>query len=80
MLHNHSSNKKLSRPLIFALVLTLTFSFVEILGGHIYGSLALIADGGHMISDSLSLFTLLIATVVANVYANSHRFSYGLGN
>jgi cobalt-zinc-cadmium efflux system protein len=40
---------------MIALVLTATFMLVEIVGGIISGSLALLADAGHMLTDTMAL-------------------------
>ncbi|MDQ3412379.1 MAG: cation transporter, partial [Chloroflexota bacterium] len=39
------------RPLVIALVITATFLVVEVIGGLITNSLALLADAGHMLTD-----------------------------
>ncbi len=53
------------RRLLFVLVLTAVFMVVELVGGWIANSLALMADAGHMLSDvaalGLSVFALWIA-------------------
>lgn len=49
------------RPLAITLVLTTTFMVAEVIGGLITGSLALLADAGHMLSDSASLALALFA-------------------
>jgi len=53
------------RRLVFVLVLTAAFMVVELVGGWIANSLALMADAGHMLSDvgalGLSVFALWIA-------------------
>lgn len=54
------------RELILALLITVSFMFVELIAGFLSGSLALLADAGHMLTDtsalSLSLFASWIAT------------------
>ena len=50
--HGHGSSTKL---LIISLVFTTAFAAVEVVGGLWANSLALIADAGHMITDSMSL-------------------------
>ncbi|BBI65468.1 hypothetical protein HSBAA_PA_0710 (plasmid) [Vreelandella sulfidaeris] len=49
--HSHSGGK----TLLFALVFTTGFAAVEVFGGLIADSLALLSDAGHMLTDSLSL-------------------------
>jgi cobalt-zinc-cadmium efflux system protein len=65
------------RALIVALVLISVFSLVEFLGGIWSGSLALLADAGHMVTDAASLAFSLAAYVIAQRPA-SERHSYGL--
>lgn len=60
--HAHSANR---RRLTVALALTTSYMLAEAIGGWYANSLALLADAGHMLSDSgalaLSLFALWIA-------------------
>ncbi|CAN5624445.1 cation diffusion facilitator family transporter [soil metagenome] len=49
------------RPLAITLCLTTAFMVAEVIGGLITGSRALIADAGHMLSDSASLALALFA-------------------
>ena len=56
--HSHSSNKK---TLTISLVIITTYMAVEVIGGLITNSLALLADAGHMLSDAISLFIALMA-------------------
>ena len=55
-----------TRELILALLITVSFMMVEVVAALISGSLALLADAGHMLTDvsalSLSLFAAWIAT------------------
>lgn len=50
--HHHTSNKK---ALLWAFVLIASFMFVEVAGGIITNSLALLSDAGHMLSDAAAL-------------------------
>lgn len=65
-----------TRRLGLALVLTATFALVELVGGLISGSLALIADAGHMVTDAMALALAWMAARVAARPADSRR-SYG---
>ena len=47
------------------LMLTASFTVAEIVGGLLTGSLALLADAGHMLSDNLSLAFALFAAWLA---------------
>jgi len=50
--HHHEKNL---RRVMLALVLTGAFMIVEVVGGIISGSLALLADAGHMLTDTMAL-------------------------
>jgi cobalt-zinc-cadmium efflux system protein len=54
------------RALALALALTATFTVVEVIGGLLTDSLALLADAGHMLSDDLSLGLALFAGWLAS--------------
>ena len=49
--HHHEADEKNASRIGIAALLTGGFMFVELLGGVMSGSLALIADAGHMLSD-----------------------------
>jgi cobalt-zinc-cadmium efflux system protein len=55
--HGESSRRVLSK----ALAITATYTVAEVIGGLITGSLALLADAGHMLSDNFSLGLALFA-------------------
>jgi cobalt-zinc-cadmium efflux system protein len=58
------------------LALTAGFTAVEIVGGLLTGSLALLADAGHMLSDNLSLGIALFAAWLAQRPATPNK-SFG---
>jgi cobalt-zinc-cadmium efflux system protein len=58
------------------LALTATFTVAEVVGGLLTGSLALLADAGHMLSDNFSLGLALFATWLAGRPATPER-SFG---
>ena len=64
------------RGLRIALVLTFGFALVEAFGGWLAGSLALLADAGHMVTDAAALGIALLAQRVARL-PPSRRASYG---
>ncbi len=64
------------RTLLIALAITLGYALVELAGGMIFGSLALISDAGHMFSDSLALGLAAFAAWIAARPAGE-RHSYG---
>jgi cobalt-zinc-cadmium efflux system protein len=75
--HDHSHSHGSGKTLLFALLFTTGFAVVEVFGGIMANSLALLSDAGHMFTDSLSLavgaFSAWLATKPA-----SRRHSFGL--
>ncbi len=57
--------------------LIFSFAFVELIGGFLTNSLALLSDAGHMFTDSASLLIALIAQFLAQK-AGGRRMTYGL--
>lgn len=53
--HVEAADASNLKRVLIALVLTGTFMFVEIVGGILSGSLALLADAGHMLTDTMAL-------------------------
>ena len=49
---------------------------IEVIGGFLSNSLALLSDAGHMVTDSASLFFALLANVLAGRPA-SGKYSFG---
>ncbi|MGB3635627.1 MAG: cation diffusion facilitator family transporter [Rubrobacteraceae bacterium] len=74
--HGTGGRSKNMRPLAIALCLTTTFMVAEVIGGLITGSLALIAEAGHMLSDSASLALALFAFWLSDRPATPDR-SFG---
>lgn len=58
--HGHSHAPRVSagneRAVLIGLCLTGSFMVAEVIGGYLSGSLALIADAGHMLTDTVALF------------------------
>ncbi|OOG56777.1 cation diffusion facilitator family transporter [Rhodanobacter sp. C03] len=67
-----------SRPLMVAFVLTTLMMVAEVIGGAWSGSLALLADAGHMMVDALALLLALVGAWMATRPADARR-SYGYG-
>lgn len=75
--HDHSHGEHASERLLTgALVLTLTFMVVESISGWLAGSLALIADAGHMFTDAAALALALVAVRFSSRAPDSKR-SFG---
>ena len=62
--HAHDSSRE-RRALWIALVVTAGFAVVEAIGGWLAGSLALLSDAGHMVTDVAALAIALIAQRLA---------------
>src|SRR5882757_10067117 len=73
----HQSERSSSRPLVIAVALTISYAVVELIGGLWSGSLALLADCGHLVTDAAALLFSLAANKVAQRPV-SERHSYGL--
>lgn len=71
--HAHSANKK---TLTSSLILITAYMAIEVVGGLITNSLALLADAGHMLSDAVSLFIALMAFTFSNKAADYGK-TYG---
>jgi cobalt-zinc-cadmium efflux system protein len=69
--HDHGGHahfepgKGLSKPLLIVLIITATFAVVELIGGLISNSLALLSDAGHMFTDILALALSLAAAIIS---------------
>jgi cobalt-zinc-cadmium efflux system protein len=76
--HGHGHGHDHHAPLNKAVMLTTLFALVELGGGLISGSLALLADAAHMASDIVALGLALTASRIAQRPATD-RMSYGYG-
>jgi len=74
--HTGSAREGNRRALAVVLAMTASFTVVEIIGGFLTGSLALLADAGHMLSDNLSLGVALFAAWLAGRPATPEK-SFG---
>ena len=73
---SHYAQASGSRRLGWALTITCTFMLVEVAGGLISGSLALLADAGHMLTDTAALALAWFAARLTQRPTNPRR-SYG---
>ncbi|AYK07478.1 cation diffusion facilitator family transporter [Brevibacillus laterosporus] len=63
--HHHHGKGANKRALLISLFIITAFLIVEVIGGFLTNSLALLSDAGHMLSDSSALFLSLIAMFFA---------------
>ena len=75
--HGHGHGTR-STPLLLALSLTLGYAAVEAISGWWAGSLALLGDAGHMLTDSFALALAAFAAWLA-ARPSGPRLTYGLG-
>lgn len=72
--HHHTSNKK---ALLLAFAIITVFMIVEVIGGLMTNSLALLSDAGHMFSDAAALgLSFLALTFGAKGASASKTFGY----
>src|SRR5881227_3665200 len=76
--HHHHHEPRSGSALSTAAALTIAYSVVEALGGWWTGSLALLSDAGHMLTDGAALGLGALAAWIAR-RPPSARHSYGLG-
>ena len=78
--HSHilnEGNPLAERNTRWAILLTAVTMVAEIVGGWIYNSMALLADGWHMSSHALALGVAALAYSAARRFANDGRFAFG---
>lgn len=72
--HTHGANKK---TLTIAFFIIATYMVVELIGGLLTNSLALLSDAGHMLSDAVSLGVAVLAFQLGERAANYEKtFGY----
>ncbi len=74
--HQHDTRSASARALVVALVLTASYTVVEVVGGFLTDSLALLADAVHMLSDNVALALALFALWLARRPSTPER-TYG---
>jgi cobalt-zinc-cadmium efflux system protein len=75
--HHHHEREDFTRAFALGIVLNVAIVFVELTYGFLANSMALIADGGHNLSDVLGLVVAWTGAVMAKK-SPSPRFTYGL--
>lgn len=75
--HGHNEMEGTKKLAIVSLVNFSGF-FVELAGGILFGSVALISDAIHMLFDSIAYLMAFLASFVAEKYDDSYNWSYGV--
>jgi cobalt-zinc-cadmium efflux system protein len=71
--HAHDMRDTPTRRLRIALGLTASFMIVEVAAGFLTGSLALLSDAGHMLTDAGALTLALLAQAIARRARSGER-------
>lgn len=75
--HVHQPKDGNSKRLLAAFLVITIFMFAEVVGGLLSGSLALLADAGHMLTDAAALLVALMAVHFSQRKPNArHTFGY----
>lgn len=78
--HDHSHvpvvTKDNERKILISFLIIFSFMFVEAVGGYVSGSLALLADAGHMLTDAIALGLAYVAFRIGR-WAADERRSFG---
>lgn len=81
--HNHvflgAGHEKNERKTWGVIVLCTAMMLAEIIGGNLFGSLALVADGLHMSTHAGAMLIAALAYTYARRHANDPRFVFGTG-
>lgn len=78
--HSHvfdEGNPLAERNTLWAVVLTAVMMVAEIIGGWMFNSMSLLADGWHMSSHALALGLSVLAYGAARRFAHDTRFAFG---
>jgi len=73
---HHDHHERRTR---WVVLLTLVMMVAEIIGGHVFGSMALVADGWHMATHAAALGIAMLAYRYARAHADDPRFAFGTG-
>ncbi len=78
MAHDHAEHARGNRRrLAAALTIVVVVLLIELFGAWLSGSLALLADAGHMTSDAIGLIVALVAsTIAARPATDRHTFGF----
>ncbi len=74
--HNHEHTPPVGRKLLYGIILSLTILLVEVIGGLLSNSLALLSDAGHVLTDILALGLSWYGVRQATRLSNS-RMTFG---
>jgi len=73
--HHHDNERKVW----IVIAVSAMMMVIEIIGGTIYGSMALVADGWHMSTHAGAMLITVLAYHYARRHAHNRRFTFGTG-
>ncbi|MBG6240067.1 cobalt-zinc-cadmium efflux system protein [Mycetocola sp. CAN_C7] len=77
MAHDHATHTTNRRKLVLVILIVAVVLIAEVIGGILTGSLALLADAGHMFSDLTGLTIALVAlSIAARPATERHTYGY----
>ncbi len=76
LVHKATDTKGYQRTLLLSFVIITAYMIIEAIGGWLTGSLALLSDAGHMLSDSIALGATLLAFKIGEKAA-THQKTFG---
>lgn len=74
--HSHDTDNQSNRQLGFAVFINVLLTIAQVIGGVVSGSLSLIADALHNLSDAAAIFIALIARKIGSKAADE-RYHFG---
>lgn len=77
MIAKNESGKRAIKKLVIVTVIGLLFCTIEVVGGIISGSLAILTDAAHQLSDVAGFVISLFAVIIAQ-REGSYKFTYGM--
>lgn len=80
--YNHDfngDNRSNERRTLVVVIFTVVMMALEIAGGSLFGSMALLADGWHMGTHAVALGITLLAYVYSRRHARNPKFTFGTG-
>ncbi len=77
MSHNHSHSTLSGKRLLFSIILNIFITVAQVIGGFISGSLALISDAVHNLSDVISLIISYVANILTNKKKQTLHQTFG---
>ncbi|MGO2276794.1 cation diffusion facilitator family transporter, partial [Pseudoalteromonas nigrifaciens] len=75
--HSHVDESQSNKQLALAVAINVLLTVAQVVGGIFSGSLSLMADALHNLSDAAAIFIALVARKIGNKPADStHHFGY----